>query len=202
MSVKLSGDAAVQRFNRVHEVLKGIGYVAADPAVGSALSVLAGTPYVVTYSLATGFDKATVERHLKGLKAPFRWNVSKKGNIVEVIYPGDPAVDAADSERRDLAAWLTCPDRLRLSGLMTAILACLLGEEWTNPKIAELVITSDGFVMARREGDIGHNEFIGSDRDLLANLMGIAATVDMTREENDWLLALTQPIRMGTAAKV
>ena len=56
-----------------------------------------------------------------------------------------------------------------MSGKMAAIVGCILGQAWTSPAIAELTITSDGHVLARHEGDCGHNDYIGTVADLQKN---------------------------------
>ena len=51
---------------------------------------------------------------------------------------------------KQLAAKLH-PDRYTaMSGKMAAIVAYILGDRWTEPAISELVVTSDGFVLAQR----------------------------------------------------
>ena len=35
-----------------------------------------------------------------------------------------------------------------MSGKMAAIVGCILGESFTEPEIAELVVTSDGYLLA------------------------------------------------------
>lgn len=63
-----------------------------------------------------------------------------------------------------------------MSNKMAAILGYVLGETWTEPEIRELHITVDGYLLARYNGDIGCNDFIGSlfnfeqNRDLLFNV--------------------------------
>ena len=56
-----------------------------------------------------------------------------------------------------------------MSGKMAAIVGHVLGEDWTEPTIAELVITSDGYVLARNFGHIGFDAFIGLATDLQRN---------------------------------
>jgi len=70
-----------------------------------------------------------------------------------------------------------------MSGMMAAFVACVLDQEWTSPRLAELVVTSDGFVMGRREGDIGHNEFLGSKADFDQNWSRLLDAADLTNEE-------------------
>lgn len=64
-----------------------------------------------------------------------------------------------------------------MSPKMAAIVGYVCGEKYTKPSIEELVVTSDGFVLARLEGDIGANDLVGSYDDLDRNwkrLMGCA----------------------------
>lgn len=56
-----------------------------------------------------------------------------------------------------------------MSGKMAAIVGFLVGEDFTDPAIREICKTSDGFILARHEGDIGCNDFIGSFRELSDN---------------------------------
>ena len=49
-----------------------------------------------------------------------------------------------------------------MSGKMAAVVGYILGEEWSKPRIAELVITSDGWVLARDEGQIGFGTIVGT----------------------------------------
>ena len=75
------------------------------------------------------------------------------------------------------------PERLLCSGKMTAVLGCICGQQWTNPRIVELCVTSDGVVLGVREGDCGANEIVGDRSDLVRNLRGVADAVGLTHEE-------------------
>lgn len=57
-----------------------------------------------------------------------------------------------------------------MSGKMAAILGYVLGESWTEPEIRELHVTVDGFLLARRNGDVGCNDFIGAMSDFTQNV--------------------------------
>ncbi len=59
-----------------------------------------------------------------------------------------------------------------LSPQFIAILGWVIHEKLTEPSIAQLSITSDHFVLAMAEGDIGFNQFIGAEADLWRNLRG------------------------------
>lgn len=56
-----------------------------------------------------------------------------------------------------------------MSPKMTAIVACILRQKWTEPRLTALMVTSDGFLLGQHEGDCGFNEFIGGVDDLRRN---------------------------------
>jgi hypothetical protein len=50
-----------------------------------------------------------------------------------------------------------------MSAQMAAIVGYILNERFSEPAISELVVTTDGFVLAQREGEVGANDLIGSE---------------------------------------
>ena len=70
-----------------------------------------------------------------------------------------------------------------MSGKMAAIVGYILGEDWTEPTIAELVITSDGYVLARNFGHIGFDAFIGLATDLERNWDNLLSAAGLTGKE-------------------
>ena len=83
------------------------------------------------------------------------------------------------------------PEHLSCSPKMQAILACLVGETWTDPRIAHLYITSDGSVLGENEGDCGANAFIGHVSDFGRNIGEIANLVELTKDERIRLAVLS-----------
>jgi hypothetical protein len=76
------------------------------------------------------------------------------------------------------------PERFSgMSGKMAAIVGYILGERMTEPAIVEMVITSDGFVLARQEGDCGMNEFLGSAGCLHRNWHGLLNSAGLSPQE-------------------
>lgn len=73
-----------------------------------------------------------------------------------------------------------------MSVKMAAIVGYIIGAQFTCPSINDMVITSDGFVMARRSDDIGMNEFIGSESDLKSNWTRLLATAGLTQPEKKY----------------
>ncbi len=70
-----------------------------------------------------------------------------------------------------------------MTGKMAAIVGYILDERLSEPSISELVVTSDGFVLAQREGEVGANEMIGSETDLNRNLLDLIAAAGLTEDE-------------------
>jgi hypothetical protein len=88
--------------------------------------------------------------------------------------PGFAAL-AANPAYDDLIAKLH-PTNFRMSGRMTAIMACILGQEWTDPRMAWLSIDSQG-------NFVSDAEFIGSASDLERNLTGALEAAAVTPDE-------------------
>lgn len=75
-----------------------------------------------------------------------------------------------------------------MSDLFQAILDCLLGEDWTTPKLVEMVITPDGHLLGRCDGDSSFKAFLGASEDLLKNIHGIAPVSELDGDEiGSWL---------------
>ncbi len=70
-----------------------------------------------------------------------------------------------------------------MSGKMVAIVGYILGEEWSKPSIAEMVVTSDGFVLARNEGHVGFDTIIGAAADLERNWNNLLRAAGPTSDE-------------------
>jgi len=71
-----------------------------------------------------------------------------------------------------------------MSDKMTAIVAHILDQTWTNPAIAQMVITSDGHLLARHEGDCGFNNYIGRALDLEGNWKRLLSAAGLTAVEH------------------
>jgi len=104
----------------------------------------------------------------------------------------EDVVREPDQIRQDCAAKLR---RASTSGMFTAILGCLVGEDWTTPKIVEMHLTSDRCLLARSEGDIGFNHFIGAEDDLIRNIHGVAKTVGLDGDELGYLLGAVAKLK-------
>jgi hypothetical protein len=70
-----------------------------------------------------------------------------------------------------------------MSSKMAAIVGCILERQYTQPSIAELVITSDGCVLARHDDDIGYNDLVVARSDLERNWKRLLDVAGLTKTE-------------------
>ncbi|HYM89667.1 MAG TPA: hypothetical protein VES92_11200 [Nitrospiraceae bacterium] len=92
----------------------------------------------------------------------------------------------------------TAPGSLRavqVSDHFQAILGCLLGEDWTTPRIEELRITPDRCLLARVEGEASFKAFLGAEADLIRNIQGVAAVAELDGDEVGYLVGKVAEIK-------
>jgi hypothetical protein len=70
-----------------------------------------------------------------------------------------------------------------------AILACLLGEKWTRPRILELRLTPERTLLARVEGDLTFKRFTATENDLIRSVHKIAKGAFLDGDERGYLLS-------------
>jgi hypothetical protein len=104
----------------------------------------------------------------------------------------DKPIREADEIRRDCARKLRS---VETSGMFTAILGALLGEDWTTPKIEELRISPDRCLLARVEGEVSFKTFLGAESDLIHNIHGVTAVADLDGDEVGYLLGKVAEIK-------
>ena len=86
-------------------------------------------------------------------------------------------------------------EKIETSPHFRALLACLLDEDWTTPRIEELRISPDRCVLARRVGEASFKVFIGAEQDLIRNIHGIAMTAELDGDEVGYLLGKVAEIQ-------
>ena len=69
-----------------------------------------------------------------------------------------------DQIRQDAARKLRT---VQVSEHFQAILGCMLGEDWTTPRLVEMTITPDGHLLGRCDGEPSFKAFLGASQDLL-----------------------------------
>lgn len=70
--------------------------------------------------------------------------------------------------------------RVRVSPRFTAILAFVLNiPDLTRPAINDMLVTSDGYLLAQHAGDAGMNVFVAHADTLTENLRGVAGVAEI-----------------------
>ena len=91
-----------------------------------------------------------------------------------------------------------CARKLRsvqISDHFRAILGCLPGEDWTTPRLAEVVVTPDGHLLGRCEGEPSFHAFLGAADDLVRNLHGVAPVAGLDGDEVGFLVGKVAEIK-------
>ena len=105
----------------------------------------------------------------------------------------DPPFRDLEEIREDCACKLHA---VEVNGMLAALLGCLLGEDWTVPRIAELLITSDRDLMARFEGPFGVEHFLGTERELIHNIHRVARSAKLDGDEMGYVLGRVAEIKV------
>lgn len=84
---------------------------------------------------------------------------------------------------------------VEISGMFSAILGCLLNEDWAKPRIEEMRITPDRCLLARVDGDSSFKAFLGSENDLIQNIHGVAAVAELDGDEVGYLVGKVAEIK-------
>ncbi len=91
-----------------------------------------------------------------------------------------------------------CAEKLRaveVSDHFRAILGCLLGEDWTTPRLVEMQITPDGHMLGRCDGEASFRAFLGTSEDLIKNIHGVAPVAGLDGDEVGYLVAKVAEIK-------
>jgi len=70
-----------------------------------------------------------------------------------------------------------------MSPMMAALVGAVTGEAYTDPALRHLHVTSDGFVLAEAEGDLGANHSIGTWEDWDRNWRNLLSAAGLTDDE-------------------
>ena len=84
---------------------------------------------------------------------------------------------------------------VEVSDHFPGILGCLLGEDWTTPRLAEMVVTPDGHLLGRCDGDRAFKAFLGSPADLIRNIHGVAAVAGLDGDETGYLVGKVAEVK-------
>jgi hypothetical protein len=112
--------------------------------------------------------------------------------LTEVKKMEESAIREPEDIRRDCARKLQA---VQVSEHFQAILGCLLGEDWTTPRLVEMVITPDGHLLGRCDGEPAFRAFLGASEDLLRNIHGMASVAELDGDEIGYLVARIAEIK-------
>lgn len=104
----------------------------------------------------------------------------------------EPTIREPDQIRQDCARKLRA---VQISDHFRAILGCLIGDDWTTPRLVEMTITPDSHILGRCEGQPSFSAFLGASEDLLKNIHGIAKVAELDGDEMGYLLAKIAEIK-------
>ena len=108
------------------------------------------------------------------------------------MTPDDTLIREPDEIRQSCARKLRA---VEVSPHFQAILGCLLGEDWTTPRLVEMVITPDGHMLGRCDDDISFKGFLGSSEDLIRNIHGVAPVAELDGDEIGFLVGKVAEIK-------
>lgn len=94
-----------------------------------------------------------------------------------------PTTRLSDSCPVNLSRKLHPTNFSSMSMMMAALVAYVIGESWTEPEIAELIVTSDRHVLARHKHEIGFDHYIGDYNDFRRNWTRLLVAAKLAYEE-------------------
>lgn len=109
----------------------------------------------------------------------------------------DAAIREPDQIRQDCARKLRA---VEVSTHFQAILGCLLGEDWTTPRLVEIVITPDCHMLGHPEGEPSFKAFLGAAEDLIKNIHGDAPVAELDGDEIGYLVGKIAEIKRQRSA--
>lgn len=97
-----------------------------------------------------------------------------------------------DQIRQDCARKLRA---VQVSEHFQAILGCLVGEDWTTPRLVEMAITPDGHLLGRCQGEPSFKAYLGAADDLIRNIHGVAPVAELDGDEVGFLVGKVAEIK-------
>lgn len=104
----------------------------------------------------------------------------------------DLPIREPDQIREDAARKLRT---VQVSDHFQAILGCLLDEDWTTPRLVEMIITPEGHILGRCDGEVSFKAFLGASEDLLKNIHGVTKTAELDGDEIGYLVGKVAEIK-------
>jgi len=111
---------------------------------------------------------------------------------MEIAMLSETPIREPDQIRQDCARKLRA---VKISDHFQAILGCLLAEDWTTPRLIEMVITPDGHMLGRCDGEAEFKAFLGASEDLIKNIHGVSSVAELDGDEVGYVVARVAEIK-------
>lgn len=85
--------------------------------------------------------------------------------------------------------------QVELSDHFRAILGCLLKQDWTTPRLVQMVLSPDGHLLVRANGQAKEQVYLGSGDDPTRNIHGLAPVAELDGDEVGYLVGAVAAIK-------
>jgi len=85
--------------------------------------------------------------------------------------------------------------QVQISDQFRAILGCLLEQDWTTPRLVQMVLSPDGHLLGRAEGQATEQVYLGSGDDLTGNIQGLAPVAELDGDEVGYLVGAVAALK-------
>ena len=86
-------------------------------------------------------------------------------------------------------------ERVEVSDHFRAILGCLLEQDWTTPRLIQMILSPDGHLLGRADGQATEQVYLGTQDDLTKNIHGLAAVAELDGDEVGYLVGAAAAIK-------
>ena len=85
--------------------------------------------------------------------------------------------------------------QVQISDQFRAILGCLLEQDWTTPRLIQMILSPDGHLLGRADGQATEQVYLGSQDDLTKNIHGLTPVAELDGDEVGYLVGAVAAIK-------
>jgi|LakMenEpi03Aug12_release.lakeMendotaPanAssembly.Ray.scaffolds.fasta_scaffold2898548_1 hypothetical protein len=85
--------------------------------------------------------------------------------------------------------------QVQISDQFRAILGCLLEQTWTEPRLVQMILSPEGHLLGRAEGQATEQVYLGTQDDLTRNINGIAQVAALDGDELGFLVGAVAALK-------
>ena len=85
--------------------------------------------------------------------------------------------------------------QVQISDQFRAILACLLEQDWTEPRLVQMILSPDGHLLGRTDSQSTEEVYLGTQEDLTKNIHGLAAVAELDGDEVGFLVGVVAALK-------